>query len=118
MTRIFIHVLQMSLTASFVIVCVLVVRFLLKKSPKIFSYALWAVVLFRLICPFTFESGLSIIPEQIENAVTGFEIAHFYDVSKTSLETKEISSVLPEDSAKEHDKAEKSETKHQNANLY
>ncbi|MBM6861915.1 hypothetical protein H9X78_15880, partial [Clostridium saudiense] len=35
---------------------------ILKKCPKIFSYILWAVVLFRLICPVSFESKLSLIP--------------------------------------------------------
>ena len=52
--------LNMSLTAGIAIVCVLVLRLFLKKAPKIISYALWAVVLFRLLCPFTIESGLSL----------------------------------------------------------
>jgi beta-lactamase regulating signal transducer with metallopeptidase domain len=50
----------MSLTAGIVIVLVLVARLPLKKAPKIFSYALWAVVLFRLICPVSFSSQLSV----------------------------------------------------------
>lgn len=52
----------MSATASIVITVVIVARLLLKKAPKIFSYALWAVVLFRLLCPISLESGFSIIP--------------------------------------------------------
>ena len=44
-------VFNMSVTTSVVIVFVLLARLLLKKAPKIFSYALWAVVLFRLLCP-------------------------------------------------------------------
>ena len=44
-------VLNMSLTASAVILVVLLARFLLRRAPKVFSYALWAVVLFRLLCP-------------------------------------------------------------------
>ena len=51
----------MSITASYVILFVIVVRLLLKKAPKIFSYALWSVVFFRLICPFSFESIFSLI---------------------------------------------------------
>ncbi len=117
MTRIFLHVLQMSLTASFVILCVLAVRFLLKKSPKIFSYVLWAVVLFRLICPFAFESGFSIIPEQIDNAVTGFEVEHLGEISKTSFETKDVATVLLEDSEQKMDKSEMTEAHQLNANL-
>ena len=38
-------VLNMSLTASAVILVVLLARFLLRRAPKVFSYALWAVVL-------------------------------------------------------------------------
>lgn len=60
--KIFLHILNMSFTASFVILFVLMARQLLKKSPKILSYALWGVVLFRLICPFSFESMFSFLP--------------------------------------------------------
>ena len=60
---IFMQVLDMSKTASIVILVVLLARLLLKKVPKVFSYALWAVVLFRLLCPFTFEVTVSIMPE-------------------------------------------------------
>lgn len=47
----FLQVLNMSITAGIVICGVLLVRILLKKAPKIFSYLLWGVVLFRLLCP-------------------------------------------------------------------
>ena len=52
--------LNMSLTASITIVCVLLLRLLLKKTPKVISYALWAVVLFRLLCPVSIESSMSL----------------------------------------------------------
>ena len=61
MDAIFLQVLNMSLTASYAILVVLVARLFLKKIPKIFSYALWGVVLFRLICPFSFESYFSLL---------------------------------------------------------
>lgn len=51
MHRLFPIVCNMSLTASVVILAVLAVRLLLRRAPKVFSYALWAVVLFRLLCP-------------------------------------------------------------------
>ncbi|QQY80293.1 BlaR1 peptidase M56 [Keratinibaculum paraultunense] len=51
----------MSLTASYVALVIILIRLLLKKAPKIFSYALWGVLLFRLICPFSFGSSLSLI---------------------------------------------------------
>lgn len=57
--KIFLQVLNMSFTASYVIILVLFARLLLKKVPKIFSYALWSIVFFRLVCPFSFESNLS-----------------------------------------------------------
>lgn len=53
-------VLNMSLTGSTVIGLVLIARLLLKKAPKVFSYALWLVVLFRLLCPVSIASGLSL----------------------------------------------------------
>ena len=57
----FVRVLNMSLTGSLIILAVLLVRLLLRKAPKIFSYALWLVVLFRLLCPVSFESGFSLL---------------------------------------------------------
>ena len=54
-------VFNMSVTASVVIVFVLLARLLLKKAPKIFSYALWAVVLFRLLCPVSITTGFSLL---------------------------------------------------------
>lgn len=58
----FLSVLNRSITASFVILVVLFVRLFFKKTPKSFSYALWAVVLFRLICPFSINSAVSLLP--------------------------------------------------------
>ncbi len=59
--NIFIEILNMSLTASVVILAVCVFRLFLKRAPKIFSYILWAVVLFRLLCPVSFESAFSLL---------------------------------------------------------
>ncbi|WP_130871085.1 M56 family metallopeptidase [Intestinimonas massiliensis (ex Afouda et al. 2020)] len=52
-------VLRMSAAASGAILVVLLARQLLKRVPKIFSYALWAVVLFRLLCPAALPFGFS-----------------------------------------------------------
>ena len=65
MDRAFIQILNMSLTAGYVILVVLLARLMLKKSPKVISYALWSIVLFRLVCPFSFESRFSFVPTQI-----------------------------------------------------
>ena len=51
---------NMSLTASVAIVLVILLRLLLKKAPKVISYALWGVVLFRLLCPVSIGSNFSI----------------------------------------------------------
>ncbi|MGL5253409.1 MAG: M56 family metallopeptidase [Brevinema sp.] len=59
--NLFLSVLNMSLVASYVIIFVLLVRLALKKTPKIFSYVLWSVVVLRLISPFSFESVFSLI---------------------------------------------------------
>lgn len=61
MAAIFSQILNMSMTGSVVILFVMVVRFLLKRSPKIFSYALWSVVLFRLLCPVAFTAPVSVL---------------------------------------------------------
>jgi beta-lactamase regulating signal transducer with metallopeptidase domain len=77
MSAVFLKVLNMSLTASYVILFVLAARLLLKKAPKIFSYALWGIVLFRLICPFTFEGLISLLlinPEPIPSNITYAEV--------------------------------------------
>ena len=60
MTDLFLSVVQMSITVSFIIPAVLLIRLLLRKAPKKYSYLLWAVVAFRLICPFSFESAFSL----------------------------------------------------------
>ncbi|MDR2650658.1 MAG: M56 family metallopeptidase [Clostridiales bacterium] len=62
MEKVFLSVLNMSLTASFVIAVIMLARLPLKKAPKIISYALWAVAGFRLVFPFTLESVFSLLP--------------------------------------------------------
>ena len=52
-------ILNMSLTASVIIVTVIILRLLLKRAPKVYSYMLWTVVLFRLLCPIAMEQGLT-----------------------------------------------------------
>ncbi|MCL1792136.1 MAG: Ig-like domain-containing protein, partial [Peptococcaceae bacterium] len=62
MKGMFLEILGMSIMAGYVALIVMVIRLPLKKLPKIYSYALWAVVLFRLLCPFSIESAFSFIP--------------------------------------------------------
>jgi len=61
MTGLFTSVLNMSITASFVALAVIAARLLLKRAPRVFSYALWLAVLVRLICPFSINSAFSFL---------------------------------------------------------
>lgn len=61
MSALFSEILNMSLTGSVVIGFVLLARLLLKRAPKIYSYALWAVVLFRLLCPVSLSAPVGLL---------------------------------------------------------
>lgn len=61
--ELFPQVVNMSITGTLIILAVICVRFLLKKAPKIFSYALWAAVLFRLLCPVSFTLDVSFLKQ-------------------------------------------------------
>jgi len=62
MDKVFLTILNMSLTGAFVITAICLARLPLKKAPKAISYALWAVAGFRLVFPFSVESVFSLIP--------------------------------------------------------
>lgn len=61
MSGIFITVLNMSLTASYCILVVIALRLLLRRQPKLLSYLLWSVVLFRLLCPVSISGSYSLM---------------------------------------------------------
>lgn len=58
----FLKLTNMSVSASWLILAVFVLRFALKKAPKWVNVVLWGIVAVRLICPFSIESALSLIP--------------------------------------------------------
>jgi len=62
MDKLFLSILNMSLTGAFIIAAIMLVRLPLKKAPKIISYCFWAVAGFRLIIPFAIEGAFSLIP--------------------------------------------------------
>ncbi len=62
MNDIFIDLFNMSITASYLVLAVVIARLLLKKAPKWVNCLLWALVGIRLVCPISFESALSLIP--------------------------------------------------------
>ena len=72
MSNLFSQELNMSMTGSVVILLVMLARLILKRAPKIFSYALWSVVLFRLLCPVALTAPISVLdvmePEQRETS--------------------------------------------------
>lgn len=61
MERLFSVILNMSLTGTIAIGLVLLVRLALKRAPRVCAYALWAVVLFRLLCPVSLSSPASVL---------------------------------------------------------
>lgn len=71
--KLFLEICNMSFTASFAILFVLVFRFLFRKAPKAFSYYLWWIVWFRLLCPFSVESVVSLIPARQPTAAPVLE---------------------------------------------
>lgn len=63
MTELFVNLLNMSVTASYIVIFVILLRLIFKKAPKSIHVFLWALVGARLVFPFSFESSLSLIPE-------------------------------------------------------
>ena len=62
MSDLFLKIVNMSISASWLVAAVLILRLVLKKAPKWVNVLLWGIVAVRLICPFSFESALSLIP--------------------------------------------------------
>ena len=64
MSEFFLTLLNMSVVSSLLIVAVMLLRLVFKKAPKAIICILWALVGLRLVCPFSFESKLSLVPEK------------------------------------------------------
>lgn len=62
MTELFLKIVNMSISASWLVLVVLALRLVFQKVPKWVNVLLWGIVAVRLICPFSIESGLSLIP--------------------------------------------------------
>lgn len=62
MANVFVDFLNISITASYIILAVMLVRLIFKKIPRKFICALWAIAGIRLVLPFSIESAMSLIP--------------------------------------------------------
>ncbi len=62
MISLFLKILNMSLTAGFIAAVVMLIRLILKRSPKHITVLLWTLVAVRLVCPYSPESPVSIVP--------------------------------------------------------
>ncbi len=62
MTNLFLDILNTSLSATWLVLAIAALRFLLKKTPKWINVLLWGLVALRLLCPFSLESALSLVP--------------------------------------------------------
>ena len=64
METLFLRILNMSITAGWIVPAVIILRLILRKAPKWISCLLWALVGVRLVLPFSIESVLSLIPSK------------------------------------------------------
>jgi beta-lactamase regulating signal transducer with metallopeptidase domain len=105
--KVFLTIWNMSLTGSIIIGFVLLARLLLRKAPKAFSYALWSVVLFRLLCPVSISSVFSVLnftkaAEPVTQSVvttmdySAVEMPEFIPVPENEPEIEEPVIVTPE----------------------
>ncbi len=62
MSEIFLKLVNMSITASWLVLAVVILRLVFKKAPKFIHCIMWALVGIRLVFPFSIESVLSLIP--------------------------------------------------------
>lgn len=94
MVKLFTVVVNMSITASFVMLAVMAARFCLKKAPKAFSYFLWLAVFIRLICPVTLQADFGVVPdmsvaqlEKLSNEAGTQKMEYGYKPDKADLST-------------------------------
>ena len=83
MSNIFIEIVNNSITASYLIVAVIILRMILKKVPKWSVCLLWALVAVRLALPFEIESSYSLVPKKL------FQIEKSQNISAFSMEQEE-----------------------------
>lgn len=93
MTDIFLKILNMSISASFLVLAVLLLRILLKNAPKWIRVVLWGIVAVRLVCPYFVESEISLIPkkEYVTKSDIESENSSITDSPFENLSTEDLS---------------------------
>ena len=75
MAAVFLKLLNLSISASWLVLAVLVLRLVSKRSPKWVNVLLWGIVALRLVLPFSIESALSLIPSAETVSPTAVQFA-------------------------------------------
>ena len=77
MAAVFLKLLNLSISASWLVLAVLALRLVLRRAPKWVNVLLWGMVALRLMLPFSIESALSLIPsaETLSPEVVRFDPA-------------------------------------------
>lgn len=82
MEEMFLRILNMGVTAGYCILVVIVLRLCMKRLPKVYSYALWSVVYFRLVCPVSVSSVFSLLkirPKTLQEKIGAQASVHVGD---------------------------------------
>lgn len=69
LTGMFMEVMYRSMLTGRIVVVVLLLRVVLKRTPKLYSYLLWGLVLYWLLCPFIFVSSVSFVGMLVEETI-------------------------------------------------
>lgn len=85
MTELFTMVLNRSMEASLAVLAVVVIRLLMKRAPRIFSYVLWIVVFIRFLLPVALEADFGLIP-----ALSVLQVRESRSVTEHSYTPNEI----------------------------
>lgn len=80
MEELFLNILDMSVAAGWLILAVVLLRAVFRRAPKWFICLLWALVAFRLLCPFSVESRFSLLPDlKIANRIVNSGSAYIME---------------------------------------
>ncbi len=85
MDKVFLHILNASINASWIVLAVAVLRLLLKKAPKWVTSLMWGIVALRLIIPVSFQSPISLIPRAETVPVSLIESDNQQEVPDTGI---------------------------------